>query len=356
MLIDDQEVIRKEIKRLPVWGEKTGFMIAAEAKDGDEALIKLSAMHIDLVITDIRMPKIDGLELLQRINERKLCPCVVLLSDYTEFAYARQSLIYGAFDYLGKPVYEGLLLDLLARVEHFLAEKALAEERIKKLEAVVETRAGLFFPDSEVTQIIIHILNSGTEIALLVSNMAATTEAAFDGDIVRTALVLKNAMAEISKAVFQTCAWLNQFMEIGNDDHPDFLQPPNLEALKQVLVAEIEKIVTLLRKIHYYNDNQIVKRVCHYVLQNNNRDLSIHGIAEALFLNRSYISETFRQKTGMTVIEFITLIKIEQAKKLIRENKLRNYEIADKLGFKDVEYFSRLFKKYTGSSPTEFRQ
>ncbi len=356
MVVDDQDVIRKEIKRMTIWGEKTGFIVSDEAKDGYDALNKLAATHIDLVITDIRMPKIDGIELLQRINKQKLCPCVVLLSDFTEFNYARQGLIYGAFDYLGKPVDEGILRNLLERVERFLAEKAFEEERIRKLEEVVETKVESFFPDSDVRQIIIHILNGDSKTVQFISNMVEITGAAFDGDLIKITFVLKNAMAEITNVIFQTNPWLKEFMDIGNFDNPDFLKCQNLESLKEALLAEIDKIVTTLRRFHYYSDNHIVKQVCNYVLQNSNQNISMHGIAEALFLNRSYISETFRQKTGMTVIEFITMIKIEQAKKLIRENKLKSYEIADKLGFKDAEYFSRLFKKYTGSSPTEFRQ
>ena len=60
MIVDDMEIMRKEIKRLKIWREQTGFIVSAEAKDGQDAIKKLREKNMDLVITDIRMPIVDG--------------------------------------------------------------------------------------------------------------------------------------------------------------------------------------------------------------------------------------------------------------------------------------------------------
>ncbi|HNU80766.1 MAG TPA: response regulator, partial [Bacillota bacterium] len=73
MIVDDVDIVRKELKRLKLWGDKTGFVISGEACNGHEALEKLEESKFDMVITDIRMPKVDGMELLKEITRRKLC-------------------------------------------------------------------------------------------------------------------------------------------------------------------------------------------------------------------------------------------------------------------------------------------
>lgn len=144
MIVDDVNIARRELRRLKLWGEKTGFVISEEASNGYEALEKLRKSNIDLVITDIRMPKVDGIELLKGIVQEKLCPCVVILSDHSEFMYARQGLVLGAFDYILKPVDEEELDKLLQRARDFILGKRLEEQRIKQLEKKLVEKVGCF--------------------------------------------------------------------------------------------------------------------------------------------------------------------------------------------------------------------
>jgi two-component system response regulator YesN len=102
MLVEDSEVMLKEIRRLKCWRDAPDFVVSYEARNGCEALQQLTGTLIDLVITDIRMPKVNGLELLQKIKERELAKAVVILSEYREFNYARQGMVLGAFDYLSE--------------------------------------------------------------------------------------------------------------------------------------------------------------------------------------------------------------------------------------------------------------
>ncbi|MGI6125089.1 MAG: response regulator, partial [Acetivibrionales bacterium] len=104
MIADDIEILRYDLKRMKVWSETKDFAVEGEAENGLDALKKLRASDYDLLITDIKMPIMGGMDLLKAVSQEKLCPCVVLLSDYTEFAYAREGLLHGAFDYLGKPI------------------------------------------------------------------------------------------------------------------------------------------------------------------------------------------------------------------------------------------------------------
>ncbi|MCX7772278.1 MAG: response regulator, partial [Clostridia bacterium] len=147
LIVDDVDILRRDLRRLKVWGEASGFTITDEAANGKEALQKLNASAFDMVITDIRMPVMDGMALLRAISKDKLCPCVVLLSDYTEFSYAREGLVHGAFDYLGKPIDGQKLEELLQRVKQFLLERENEKAKLKQLEGMVEVA---FYPANDV--------------------------------------------------------------------------------------------------------------------------------------------------------------------------------------------------------------
>lgn len=122
LLAEDDADMRFIYSRMSVWKE-CGFVIAKEVSNGKDALAALKAEAFDLVLTDIRMPFIDGIELLGKINELGIDVAVAFVSSYDEFEYARKGLVLGAFDYLLKPVNEQKLGDMLRRVSEKLAEK-----------------------------------------------------------------------------------------------------------------------------------------------------------------------------------------------------------------------------------------
>ena len=121
LLADDEYFLRQSLLRRFEELKSDDFRITAEAENGEEALLMLQKHDIQLVITDIRMPVMDGLELTRRIHEQYPNLLTVILTGYPDFEYAQKALRYGAFDYLVKPVSEEALDNLLSRVRSKLA-------------------------------------------------------------------------------------------------------------------------------------------------------------------------------------------------------------------------------------------
>lgn len=357
MIVDDMDIVRREIKRMSIWGEKSGFQISSEARNGQEALDLLKARDIDLIITDIKMPKVDGLELLQKVNEMNLSTCVVLLSDYSDFNFARKGLVLGAFDYLSKPADRDNLLDLLHRVQKNIEEKKRESERLKMLEEKLEEKVNAFFPDTDVDQLNTFILDGDRRSKEMAERIVEFSAASLDGDPIRIEFLLKNVLTAIIRSVLEKRKWLSSFVELNEIDIAGSLQSDTIEELKQKFTGKVEGLQSMLDKLECgRHDSEVVNRMCSFVLENIDGELSLKLVAERMFMNRTYLSEVFRQKTGMQFIEYLTMVKMERAKMLLTDGRLKTYEIADKLGFKDIEYFSRLFKRYTGMPPVEYRQ
>lgn len=108
VIADDEPYIRTNMKTLFPWDEM-GYEIAATFSNGSDTLNYLETYGADVLLTDIRMPVMDGIQLLQKIREHKLPVYVIILSAYSDFEYARQGILYGAIEYILKPVgYEEL--------------------------------------------------------------------------------------------------------------------------------------------------------------------------------------------------------------------------------------------------------
>ena len=85
-------------------------------------------------------------------------------------------------------------------------------------------------------------------------------------------------------------------------------------------------------------------------------ELSLHQIAEKVFLTASYLSKLFKHETGGTITEYMTMVRINKAKELLKNNRnLKTYEVGEFVGYTDSSYFNKLFKKEVGVTPKEYR-
>lgn len=356
MIVDDMEIIRRQIKRFKLWGEETGFIISDEAKNGHEALEKLVKSPVDLVITDIRMPKLDGIELLKRITAEKLCSCVVLISDHSEFSYARQGLVLGAFDYMVKPVEEEEFKKLLLRVRDFIAEKTIEQQRVQQLERSLIEKVEGYFPRPEINQLIEFIMAGDERAKEYAKHIADIVYSNLNSDLIKSESVLNSIVYEIVNKLQEHYHWLGKFIINRELDCVDFSEFVDIDFIKAIFVSKIDNISFLLNKLnHGTGDNGMLDQTCKCVLDNIDSGISLSVVCNLIFMSKNHVSETFKQKVGISFTEYLTTVKMERAKKLIVEGRLKTYEMAEMLGFKDVEYFSKLFKKYTGCSPTEFK-
>ncbi|MFD2327940.1 response regulator [Cohnella sp. GCM10020058] len=127
LIVDDEPLARQSLRYLIDW-KSLGYQIAAEAADGAEALAVMKAQPISLVLTDIRMPVMNGLAFVERLREFSDA-AVVILSGYDDFEYARQGMKMGVKDYLLKPVDEDDLEALLRLVSSELAARSMQDRR-----------------------------------------------------------------------------------------------------------------------------------------------------------------------------------------------------------------------------------
>ena len=101
--------------------------------------------------------------------------------------------------------------------------------------------------------------------------------------------------------------------------------------------------------------NHVIFQIRNYINENYSKKLTLNDLADIFHINHTYLSTLFKKETGMNISEYIQLIKIENAKKLLTGSNYKIQLISEKVGFTDYTYFCTIFKKAAGVSPLQFR-
>ncbi len=383
LIVDDEPLVLLTLKSLCDW-EAHGIYIIGEAENGQAALECIRAHpSVDIVLTDVDMPVMDGLELAESLKEIDPGVSVIFLSSHSNFDYVRRAFKSGAYDYILKSeMNERSLLELIQRV----AAKSAKPERTPS--AVVQERESArsaFFAavtEGEMEK------SSAENIQSLFERCAFSVSCPFyfmilkPGDIPLVRTRYENSLYDFQKTVTDL---LKRFVPeeqgdsgaVSFDQYYLFMTGP--EKLETVFELFYKSAWTYLdigfeRKTggpaadiaSFGNDlsaclkgflppSRIVIRSRRYIQEHfDNPALDLAEIARYSEVSKNHLSWEFARETGETLSDFITRTRIREARKLLSETNLRIYEIAEKTGYMNVETFSRAFKKITGTSPSRF--
>ncbi len=333
LFVDDDETIGFIVSKMKVW-EDSNFKITRYAQSGKEALSILEKESFDLIITDIRMPIVDGLELLENIRERGDKTFLVLASTYSEFEYAKRGLQNGAIDYIIKPITEENLKKLFIKVEKLLKEKEEKpkETNLKLSKDRIDKWYNLFI------------------------NLEETPENLKDKYLKELNNILKEEKIIFSELLFEG-VWekiVKVFPWIVKLENIEFLFKE--ESFEEQVQEKISNIQEIIKKYKLNKYDSLINNVSEVILKNIGKDKLLDIISEELQLSKDYIGKLFKNKIGITLNEYSTILKMEYGKKLLNGSNKKVYEISKELGYLTVDYFSKLFKNYTGFTPVQYRK
>jgi two-component system, response regulator YesN len=259
VIIEDEHWITRFIEGLVPW-KSLGIGISGTAEDGESGLELCKRLRPDIVVTDIRMPNVDGLAMLANIRKTLPEAEAIIISGYDDFEYARTALRYGVADYLLKPINGKELI------------RALTKARRR-----IESRRGM-------------------------RRLLSRSE--------RRVQRLENAV-------------------VGSEYSATPLSSSATDSRILAALGFIEK---------RYREN-----------------ISELDVAEHVGMSVSHFSELFKAQTGMNFIAYLRGLRMGKAQELLEGTLLRVAEVAEMVGYQNPNYFSRLFKEFTGRRASEFR-
>ncbi len=529
MIIDDETIIRTGIKNIINW-KQFDCKICAEASDGEEGAALIKQHLPDIIITDIRMPGIDGLKMINEIKDVVPDCKIIVLTGYRDFDYVQEAIKLGVFDFVLKPTkIEELtavidravneLKSLQSKEEEFNKLKKLFEQNIPVLKekflydliyelyadnedllpraellgidislflllvveididenaiisqydrnlyqfGIINTFVDVFSDSFEVTDIplndrgvafileikdnkgyleqinnkcdylqelltncfgitvTIAVSTEGREIMQLPERYNQCVEALerkfYIGDNTviyhedikgffkyadyaplekHQKLLLEGIKtgngAMVSQKIEDIFEYINSIENIdmnylknycwniityvnnirlsvaqaSNDRNVEGINilsvhniingSQKVEELKELVIEVCRGITT---KINNYNNTSIklvLRKAVTYIQKHYNDQITLNLVAEHVYVSTSYLSRMFKKELGVNFIDYLNGLRVEKAKELLIDPRYKTYEVAEKVGISDAHYFSRLFKKYEGISPTEFR-
>jgi two-component system response regulator YesN len=122
-----------------------------------------------------------------------------------------------------------------------------------------------------------------------------------------------------------------------------------------IFINYLSYLLQFLIRLEPPLQDNTLKEILTYILEHPESDLKLKVLATKFFINNTYLSNTFFLKTGIHFNDYITVIKMSRAEFLFRSTEQKIYEISYRLGYNDINYFSKQFKKIYGLSPSEYR-
>lgn len=491
LIVDDEKFIRVGMRSI-LERFRPGSYNVTESKNGQEAIELIESQEFDIVITDIRMPKLNGLEFAKQISKRFKSIKVIILSGYNDFNYAIESMKYGVKGYLLKPVECVKMLELLDDIEkdllqeennsktikeysknqikYILLKENIEYQEIEKIVShmkmrifenpyyvavihgkskycenfkksfddfyhegleisfydykgdlvlichykiclqkfmyeILEEQIGINIGVSEISQ-------DKNDIKRLYSQAGEASEFAYiksDSKIV-SYMDIKKRPIEISgynklvmlliqklesndfgdieqmiaeifdrdKILASQISLFHSLIEMINKDIFEYLknkipQMFNKLILKYERISDyrqfdnldtyIDEFVDFMREVNKYikdmklrmSNGKDIDVAIDYIKDNYFRDINMAMVSNYVSLNYTYFSQLFKEQTGMNFVDYLKQIRVEKAKKLLKETDLKVYEIAEKVGFQNPKHFMKTFKIMLDMSPSEFR-
>jgi YesN/AraC family two-component response regulator len=177
IVADDEYWIRQNLKGILDW-EAHSFVFLEPAEDGEQALERIRSQHPDIVITDVNMPFITGIELIKIVREENPSIVFIALSGYSDYEYVRAALIAGAIDYLLKPVSKGDLLAVLNKTVEYILKARLQNREQREIKEKLRIATGTTI-DRELSQLVHQ--TSDTELQKQIRGRLAEYELDFAG-------------------------------------------------------------------------------------------------------------------------------------------------------------------------------
>ncbi|MFA6775845.1 MAG: helix-turn-helix domain-containing protein [Sphaerochaetaceae bacterium] len=245
ILVEDEKIVRDELAASIGW-ERLGLSLVGTAGDGLEGEAMIKKLDPDIVITDIRLPGIDGLTMLAR------CPVnhAIILSGHTDFSYMKQAIRLGVFDYLLKPVDDDELEMTLSNLVTRIREEDIEYDKLRKT---------------------------------------------------------KNPTGE--------------------------------------------ELIPLPHSVN----NHVIDNAIGFIATNYGKPVGLQEAATFLGLSESHLSRLFKEVTGLNFLQYLNAWRINKSVELMRDPKRNIGEIATSCGFPTPGYFAKIFKRFSGVTPTQYR-
>lgn len=397
LIVDDEKSVCEGLSVIIDW-EKYGFKVLNTAVNGKDALEKLQYDRYNLVITDIRMPVLNGLELIKAIRVQNPNINVLIISGYSNFSYAKQAIVYGVKGYLLKPIDRDYLTQHVLDIKEKLDSELTNKKIIKEIMNIAVDKLLLDFVSGSLAEkkFFEQMMKQGIPMEGSCFNVALIEIEDFlsrvERDLEEANLIkfsVRNIVEEIVQQeqvgiVYEDVCGTLGILFYGEQFE---LKCKDIEIVLEFIHSSIEKFIKLKINIGFGStvktaiqlkecrkqamsvlertriqpdskdsSSHLMNQIKKYIDNNYSDDLSLKSIASFFYMSPAYLGRIFKNMIGETFSDYLNKIRIAEAKKLILTEESKVYEIILKVGYNNPEHFYRQFKRYEGISLADYKR
>ncbi|MEC0226345.1 response regulator [Paenibacillus alba] len=352
IIVDDEDLIRESLA-IQV-SEMDGIIVSAELPNGSKALDWLKNHFADICMTDVRMPLVDGLQLIEEINRQYPWMTCIVISSYDDFHYAKKSIALGAVEYVLKPLDSVLLYEAVQK-----ACTRIRSSRRNEANQLLLHKLPVYKPMLDRwLEMVLSVYLHGQP--LLIVDTLAMLEAWVKGryeilnelSMAWTSLVIE----ELKKQDIHVNYEEGEDLELGEQSlqHSEVRQYFRLCAVRRLEQAA-NILMDRARKAKNLQKESVVDQVKRYIEAYYAQSWGLQELADHVAMSRSHLAKLFKEQAGMTIWTYCVNVRMRKARDLLLTSSLKSYEIAQQVGYENSIHFSRIFKQYHGLNPMEYK-
>jgi len=325
LIVDDEKLMRDALRVMV--NKIENFFVADCVGTGEEAVEICKREKIHIVLMDIMMPGISGIEASKEIYATDPAVAIYIISSHTNFEYAREALNAKIREYISKPVSFSMIARLL---NHFNDQQGVEETQLNMLFQILKNR--------QYGQ-----LNAA--IPGIVEKVFQQQDFLQQGDkrdyfLTIAGKIIKRVMPVDGQAIdIEERFPINEAFKVANISWTLWLLDIMDFAFRQMAISKNEFLNVIF--------DHIDVRIEH--------DITLSTICKDCAISQSHLSRLFKKHLGVSVMEYIHLRKIKQAKMYLAYTGLPLKEIAYRVGYNEDSYFCKVFKKYEGMTPQQYK-
>lgn len=366
VLVADDEELERKVVAFTLQNSGLPIEIVTEASNGREALEQAAQTGPDIILMDIKMPGIDGLEATRHIKALFPVTEIIILTAYGKFSYSQQAIKAQADDYLLKPIQPQQLnkavAEAIARLE---AKRLRPGPAVDLLKVTDPLRLGnLERAKREWTDLLKAVERENSEVPNEGNGLrAANGPAGHDQAGYGMAWVGRSAGYDLGWRLLVIAGQLALAAGTANTEvtaleesvAPELARIVSWAGLQEWGERLLEKCLTLIAQEGSTPDHMIVTQAAEYIETHFGEDLSLVKLSAHVHLSPTYLSRIFKKKMGMGFSEYVMQVRLKAARYRLRNSSDSIEQIAEVLGFSSSSYFSSAFRKAEGATPSEYR-
>ncbi|TCL00069.1 AraC family two component transcriptional regulator [Natranaerovirga hydrolytica] len=391
LLIADDEKLEREALRLFIDQSSLEIDHIIECINGTETVKKTMLEKPDIILLDINMPGLNGLDALEKINMTQNNTKVIISSAFNYFEYALKAMQLGAIDFIVKPVKKEQLIGVLNKaIDQLDLEQAQKNEITKKEDMLAYAGKKI------VEDLILGHINEEVLFYLDTMNIHSYSSGncffiRFKEDIKdihkqkKMSAFLKKELELIGFSILAN--WKNSTLTLlvfnNNPTDPHIFKTMK-DLIQAVLnqsnydytlgsglpfdeISHIEESYNYARgtvgdidlpkekAITQQDVPLVIQNICDYIDKNYYKKINLDDIAGSVGFSKYYISRLFKQHMNITIIDFLTNKRIDMAKEFLKDGNYSIKQISSMVGYSDPNYLTWTFKKIVGVSPLNYR-